>query len=66
MAEKDEEAGVVQLVADRLEHGRKLYGDLHLNTDKRDLLQEALEEALDLSVYLASKIIQLKNADKKV
>lgn len=53
-----DERRIVDLIADRLEHGRKQYGDLDLARDKRDWNQEALEEALDLAVYLAIALIK--------
>jgi len=41
------------LIAERMEKGRKAY----------DWLQEALEEALDLSIYLSAKLIELRKLD---
>lgn len=42
------------LIAERLVAGRKLYGSLDLDTDKRDWSREALEEDSDGLVYRAA------------
>ena len=57
------EKQVVKLIEDRLELGRTRYGgDIPINGEKhRDNLKEAIEEALDLSVYTASLLIEKKN-----
>ena len=44
----------------RIDLGAKKYGRTIFVDDKRDFLQEALEEALDMSVYLAGELIKLK------
>lgn len=56
-----DEQHILHLISDRLEHGRKQYGDLDLAADKRDWNQEALEEALDLAVYLACALIKRRS-----
>jgi len=48
------------LIAERMEKGRKEYGHGLLQNSGYDWLQEALEEALDLSIYLSAKLIELK------
>ena len=53
------EERVMELINGRLEIGRKRYGGLKLR-DGRDKLTEALEEALDLAVYLAGELLELK------
>jgi predicted RNA-binding protein YlxR (DUF448 family) len=50
----------------RIELGAKKYGRTIYVDDKRDFLQEALEEALDMSVYLAGELIKLKNLKEKL
>lgn len=45
---------ILERIAERLVMGRKQYGDLNLATDRRDFRKEAIAEALDMSVYLAS------------
>ena len=50
----------------RIELGAKKYGQTIYVDDKRDFLQEALEEALDMSVYLAGELIKLKKLKEKL
>jgi len=50
----------------RIELGAKKYGRTIYVDDKRDFLQEALEEALDMSVYLAGELIKLKKLKEKL
>jgi hypothetical protein len=50
------------LIADRMEKGKKAYGHGLLQNSGYDWVQEALEEALDLSIYLSAKLIEIKNA----
>ena len=51
---------IVTLIQERLDVGAKKYGEEILVDDKRDFIIETLEELLDSCVYLACKIIQLK------
>ena len=51
---------VLNLIKNRLDKGAKKYGEEILVTDKRDFTVESLEEILDACVYLACKLIQLK------
>ena len=51
---------VLSLIKNRLDKGAKKYGEEILVTDKRDFTVESLEEILDACVYLACKLIQLK------
>jgi len=48
------------LIAERMEKGRKQYGHGLVQNSGYDWLQEALEESLDLSIYLSAKIIEVK------
>jgi len=57
---RGDEAAVLGLVRERLELGRMRYGDLDLMRDQRDRLVEGLEEALDLSIYLAAELLRLR------
>lgn len=52
---------IIKLIQARMDKGRKQYGHGLLQNAGYDWLQEALEEALDLSVYLSAKLIELKN-----
>jgi hypothetical protein len=48
------------LIAERMEKGKKAYGHGLLQNSGYDWVQEALEEALDLSIYLSAKLIEIK------
>lgn len=48
------------MIKQRMEKGRKEYGHGIVQNSGYDWLTEALEEALDMSVYLAAKIIEIK------
>jgi hypothetical protein len=53
------------LIAERMEKGRKAYGHGLLQNSGYDWVQEALEEALDLSIYLSAKLIEIKTRTVK-
>lgn len=57
---KDEELNgdIVELVKKRMEKGRKEYGHGLMKGD-RDWTKEALEEALDMSIYLSAKLVEM-------
>jgi len=55
---------VMDLIKSRLAAGAKKYGEEILIDDKRDFVVETLEEILDSCVYLACKIIQLKEKNE--
>ena len=46
--------------AERLAAGRAQYGDLDIDTDKRDWLEQAIEEALDDNSSLTIKLVKLR------
>ena len=48
------------LIAERMEKGKKAYGHGLLQNSGYDWVQEALEEALDLSIYLSAKLREIK------
>ena len=52
---------ILDLIEERLLIGERKYGNENVINDGRDFIQEALEEALDCSVYLAAKLIEIKN-----
>lgn len=56
----DDERAVLVLLAKRLAMGRKAYGALNLEVDKRDWRKEASEEALDLAVYMSCSLLSAK------
>jgi hypothetical protein len=56
---------ILDLIEERLLIGERKYGNENVIDDGRDFIQEALEEALDCSVYLAAKLIEIKNKRKE-
>jgi len=55
-----DEKKIISLISARLGRGRGQYGPWLIDNDCRDYLQEALEEALDLAIYLAGEILRLQ------
>jgi len=55
---------IVKLIRKRLVKGEERYGKQNIASDGRDFVQEALEEALDCSVYLAGHLIEIQEALK--
>jgi hypothetical protein len=51
-----DEREVLALVVEGLERGLQVYGELHLDRDKRDFEQEALEELRDAAIYGAAGV----------
>ena len=56
---------ILDLIEERLLIGERKYGNENVINDGRDFVQEALEEALDCAVYLAAKLIEIKNKRKE-
>ena len=56
---------ILNLIEERLIIGERKYGNENVINDGRDFVQEALEEALDCAVYLAAKLIEIKNKRKE-
>ena len=55
---------IIELVKSRLEHGQKEYGsDVTLN-DPRNWGEEALEEAIDMIVYLSAELLRIRDMKK--
>ena len=57
---------ILNLIEERLIIGERKYGNENVINDGRDFIQEALEEALDCAVYLAAKLIEIKNKRKDI
>ena len=58
---------IVKLVEERLIQGKREYGGEINVHDGRDWNQEALEEILDCCVYVAAKVLEIKEkADSKI
>jgi phage terminase large subunit GpA-like protein len=56
---------ILNLIEERLLVGERRYGHENVANDGRDFEKEALEEALDCAVYLAAKLIEIKNKRKE-
>ena len=56
---------ILDLIEERLLIGERKYDNENVINDGRDFIQEALEEALDCAVYLAAKLIEIKNKRKE-
>ena len=56
---------ILQLIEQRLLIGEKKYGHQNVINDGRDFLKESLEEALDCSVYLAARLIEIIDSEEK-
>ena len=55
---------ILKLIEQRLLVGEKKYGHQNVINDGRDFLKESLEEALDCSVYLAARLLELDEKEK--
>jgi|TARA_Y100000034_G_scaffold1391_1_gene1741 hypothetical protein len=55
---------ILKLIEQRLLIGEKKYGHQNVINDGRDFLKESLEEALDCSVYLAARLLELNEEEK--
>jgi hypothetical protein len=51
---------ILRLIESRMAKGRKQYGHGLLRDSGLDWVQEALEEALDLSIYVAAKLVEIQ------
>lgn len=51
---------IMKLIEARLEKGRQQYGHELLPDSGYDWVQEALEEALDLSIYVTARLVEIK------
>ena len=56
---------ILKLIEQRLLIGEKKYGHQNVINDGRDFLKESLEEALDCSVYLAARLLEIMNSEGK-
>ncbi len=55
---------ILTRIQERMDLGGKKYGDTIDLNDKRNFLKEAIEEALDMNVYLSAFLIQIESALK--
>ena len=51
---------IMEHIESRLEKGQKTYGQEVQIIDERNFVVEALEEALDLAVYLSAQLLRIK------
>lgn len=52
------ELAVIEQIVARIRIGRERYGELRVETDRRDFQREAAEEALDCAVYLSTMLLR--------
>lgn len=57
---------LIKLIQERLDFGIKKYGTPLQPFNDRRSLSDALDEALDLSVYLLQEIVEREALDKKI
>ena len=57
---------ILKLVEQRLLVGEKKYGNENVTNDGRDFIKEALEESLDLAVYVAARLIEIEKKEKQM
>lgn len=61
----EDELEVLAEVAEGMVIGRAVYGELKIGTDKRNMEREALAEARDGLVYVASALIKARRASER-
>lgn len=59
----DDEVRVLLAIARRLAMGRRQYGELALETDRRDWRRETSEEVLDACVYMACALLTRRGGE---
>ena len=57
---------IISMIKERLEKGKREYGDQINVYDGRDWIEECLEEILDCCVYLGNALIILKEKRKRI
>ena len=57
---------IKKLIAERMEKGKRAYGHGLLQNAGYDWVQEALEEALDLAIYISARLIEVQQSQKAV
>lgn len=53
---------IKKLIAERMEKGKRAYGHGLLQNAGYDWVQEALEEALDLAIYISARLIEVQQS----
>jgi len=59
-----DEEDVLRVIRERVELGQKQYGKLDIARDEREWTKEALEETLDLCVYLAIRLVKILRKER--
>ena len=57
---------ILNLIEKRLLVGERKYGNENVTNDGRDFVKEALEESLDLAVYVSAKLIEIEKKEKQM
>ena len=57
---------ILKMIQKRLEVGQRKYGHENVETDGRDFITESLEEILDCCVYIAAKLITIKESNARL
>ena len=57
---------ILNLVKERLLVGERKYGNENIINDGRDFIKEALEESLDLAVYVSARLIEINQKEKQM
>lgn len=60
----DDELEALVMVAEGLARGRAVYGELHVERDRRDFATEAGEELRDCMVYTAAALLKLRRGTR--
>jgi hypothetical protein len=55
---------IINLIKQRMEKGRAQYGHGLMENSGYNWVKEALEEALDLSIYVAARLIEVDKNNK--
>ena len=62
----DMNSEIISLIKSRMEKGKIQYGHGLLPDSGYVWVQEALEEALDLAIYVSAKLVEVKAREKDV
>jgi len=59
-----DELAVLELVAEGMVAGRRVYGELRVDKDPRDFRAEAIEELRDSMVYTSAAMLRLRRGSR--
>lgn len=60
------ESRIVNMIAERLDSGRTIYGPFTVQPTSREMLREAIEELADATVYLMKRLIEVADAESRI